>query len=212
MITRGVLCVTPREERSPNLVLIQGKQEEITPVEALDLDLKTKVVIKGANAVDPDGTAGVLMAAPDGGTVGKLLGRVMAAGHSLIVPVGLEKLVPSVARAVRLLGKQRLGRSLGAYAGMMPLVGASVITEKQALEGAAKVTVTQVAAGGIGGSEGAVTLLLEGERGQLETAIKEVEQVKGTRAPEPVLQQCGQCNHLCDFRGLTENALPEYLS
>ena len=52
------------------------------------------VVIKGANAIDPDGIAGVMLANPVGGTTGNITGPVMAKGINLVIPVGLEKSIP----------------------------------------------------------------------------------------------------------------------
>ncbi len=41
------------------------------------------VFIKGANALDANGTAGILLAHPAGGTIGAALGAVMARGANL---------------------------------------------------------------------------------------------------------------------------------
>lgn len=208
MIVRSTLCVTPREQRLPNLVLVSGKQMELQPKEALDLDVSPKILIKGANAIDPEGNCGVLMAAPDGGTVGRLLGPFMSAGWPVITPVGLEKLIPSVPQAVRQLGRWVLDRSLGARVGMMPLLNSKVVTEIDALRILAGVSATLVAGGGICGSEGSVSLVIEGEPASVDKALAAVEKVKGAEFPQPPLQDCRSCKLMCDYAGLENKDLP----
>lgn len=211
MITRSTLCVTPREQRLPNLVLVSGKNSTLQPKEALEMDVSPKVLIKGANAIDPDGNCGVLMAAPDGGTVGRLLGPFMSAGWPIITPVGLEKLIPSVPNAVRQLGRWVLDRSLGASVGMMPLMNTLIVTEIEALSILAGVSATLVAAGGICGSEGAVTLVMEGEAGKVNKVLDLVEEFKGSETPQPPVQECAGCTLRCDYRGKSGEDLPRNL-
>lgn len=55
----------------------------------------TDVFIKGANALDPSRKAGVLLAGGTGGTIGKVLPTIYARGINLIIPVGLEKTIPT---------------------------------------------------------------------------------------------------------------------
>ena len=56
---------------------------------------------------------------------------------------------------------------------------AKVITEIQAIQVLTGASATHVASGGIGGSEGAVTLVVEGEAPVLEQAFELVKSVKG---------------------------------
>ncbi len=212
MITRGLTCVTPREERKPNLVLVNGVPRDMTPLEALDVPGERKVLIKGANAVDNDGVAGVLMAAADGGTIGRLLGPFQARGWPLVIPVGLEKLIPSVPRAAARMGRTVFDHSLGARVGLMPIASRLVVTEVEALRSLAYVDVIHVASGGIGGSEGSVTLVMEGDGAAVESALTLVESIKGAPPPDPVLQVCATCSHLCDYAGRSKEDLPPFLS
>jgi len=208
MIVRGATCVTPRDERKPNLVLVEGEARDITPTEALDLPLEPKVLIKGANAVDPTGLAGVLMAAADGGTIGRLIGRLQAGGWPIVVPVGLEKMIPSVRDAAAVLGHAALDRSLGARVGLMPIASHFVITEVQAFRLLAGVACVPVAAGGLAGSEGAITLVVEGEEAHVDVALEAVEAVKGASSPRPALSTCATCTMRCDYAGISNEDLP----
>ena len=92
------------------------------------------VVIRGANALDPYGVAGVMMAHLQDGITGSSIGTIMAKGINLVIPVG-----------------------------MMPLIG-TVVTEVQALTLLGAQNVFPIGAGGINGGEGSVTLGVIGER------------------------------------------------
>ncbi len=192
LITRGILCVTAAVEKPPIIILYKGKLRPpaLTMEETLQDFGRDSVFIKGANAVDPEGNAGVFMAHYAGGTIGWGLGLVLAKGINLIVPVGLEKLVPSVRDAARVCGQQTLDYCTGLRVGMMPLVSAHVVTEIEALRVLAGVEARHVASGGVNGSEGSVVLVAEGERESVERAIGIVESIKGER---PFLPKKGIC-------------------
>jgi hypothetical protein len=153
-------------------------------MEAEDLDqtlaaLKAgDIFIKGANALDSSGQAGIFMGAPAGGTLGRALGQIMRQGIPFIVPVGLEKMIfGSVVEASRKMGVERTDRSMGMPVGLMPVFG-KVVTELQALQVLAGVEARQVGAGGVAGAEGAVTLLLGGSTAQVGKALKLIEGFK----------------------------------
>ncbi|MFB3853269.1 MAG: hypothetical protein ACE148_05525 [Vicinamibacterales bacterium] len=137
------------------------------------------VFIKGANAIDPEGNAGIFASSLVGGTIGMAWPVVIPRGAHLIMPVGLEKLVPSVLDAARATGIHHFKKSMGLPARLMPVVLGEVVTEIQALALLAGVRATHVGSGGVGGSEGAVVLSLEGEEAAVDKAFAIVESVKG---------------------------------
>jgi hypothetical protein len=130
------------------------------------------VFIKGANAIDGYGHAGILLGMENGGTMGKALGYVMAKGIHFIVPAGLEKVVVgSISEHAKEMGIDKLYRSSGMPVGLVPVSG-TVLTEIEALRQLADVIVHHVASGGISGGEGSVTLLVKGEKKQLEKVVR----------------------------------------
>lgn len=186
IIRNGELDVTPKDERLPAVILRKGKRVEADPADVLSEFGREDVLIKGGNAVDPDGVVGVLMCSREGGTIGRSLGIVKARGASLLMPVGLEKLIPSVPEATRYMGQDRIGASTGEKAGLMPVVGALVVTELQALKLLAGVKAIMVASGGWGETQGAVTLSVSGKPPQVEMAIQWAQYVKGRRSGRPI--------------------------
>lgn len=185
-IAYGELGANDAEKRIPPFVLKDGEVVSMTPLEALQGFTADDVYIKGANAVDAEGHAGILMANDRGGTIGSALGIIQARGSNLIVPVGLEKLVPSVIEASKRCGQGRFRYATGHRVGMMPLVNAKVVTEIQAVEILfGDVRVTHVASGGVAGSEGSVVLVLEGDEEGVKRAFDFISGIKGERSVTP---------------------------
>ena len=179
VILDGELSANPQSIRMKPIVLRRGKPEGISTADALKEFGEEDVFIKGANAVDPAGNAGVLAAGERGGTIGEVLPIVLPRGSYLIMPVGLEKLIPSVEQAARVTGIFRFKYSTGLPAGLVPAPNALVVTEVQAFRVLTGVDAVSVAAGGIAGSEGTVVLSLEGDEAQIEQALSLVKSIKG---------------------------------
>ena len=229
VILRGTLCTTLGEEKPPILVLNRGVVEPPAPtMEEMLRDFGVdSVFIKGANCVDPEGNAAAFMAHPEGGTIGWAIGTILARGIRLIVPVGLEKLVASVPRAINLCGQQTFDYCQGLRVGLLPLSGGKVVTEITALKILADVDAFHVASGGCSGSEGAVTLVAEGETGVVQKAIQIVDSIKGEPPLMPRKGICLSCvpsspaepkgytfdkNRLrCCHQGKPEEQVPPYL-
>jgi hypothetical protein len=178
-ITDGELQVQPREIRPKGMVFIKGKSVEMEAEDAIQEFTADDVVIKGANAIDVSGVAGVLLGSEVGGTVGKVIGVLAARGSHLIIAVGLEKLIPSVDTAMEMLGINRIDHSIGKKVGMMPLTFGRVITEIDALDILFGVEAAHVASGGVLGSEGAVTIAVEGEEKQVKGVMDLIHSIKG---------------------------------
>ncbi|HEX3014976.1 MAG TPA: hypothetical protein VHQ46_01105 [Desulfobacteria bacterium] len=191
----GFQCVTPAEDRIQPYVVEQGKVSDKLWVEALEEFTADDVMVKGANALDAEGIAGVIVSNPAGGTIGRALGIVSARGSNLLVPVGLEKMVPSVSAAARAAGIGRMDYSLGQPVGLIPIINGTVITEIIALEQMFDVKATCIGCGGVGGSEGAVTLVIEGSR--VPEALKLIKSIKGEPAVIGKKQRC-RCQNPCN--------------
>ena len=186
IIRNGELDVTPKEERLPAIILRKGKPLKADPMDVVAEFSREDVMIKGGNAVDPDGVVGVLMRSREGGTIGRSMGIIKARGAKLLMPVGLEKLIPSVPEASNYMGQDRISAATGEKVGLMPVVGAIVITELQALQLLAGVKAVMVASGGWGDSQGAVTLSVSGKPPQVEMAIQWAQYIKGRRTGRPI--------------------------
>ena len=195
------LCLVPAETRTPEIAFIDGEPKEIPSAEIIKEMGPTDVFIKGANAVDCNFEAAILLGSPVGGTIGAVIGAIQAKGIQFILPVGLEKLVPySVRDAVSYTGFQRVSYAMGMAVGMFPVQG-KVITEIQALEQQG-VTVMPIASGGVNGAEGSVILSIQGEQNHIEAVLELVATVKGQPPLNMPTQPCATCDHAtCSWKG-----------
>jgi hypothetical protein len=179
MVTDGLLSMSNKDDRVPARFYDKGEVVDMESRDFLKMLQKGDVVVKGGNAVDVQGNVGVLVGNETGGTIGALLGIACVRGIPMIMPVGLEKLVPSIHEAATGWGQLTLAYSMGMPCWLTPVSTGMVITEVEALGLMAGVKGRLVAAGGIGGSEGAVVLLLEGYKDNLDKAVALVEALKG---------------------------------
>jgi hypothetical protein len=195
LVINGTLCVTQAEEKPPMLVIRKGSlvPPKLTMEETLKGFDHGSVFIKGANAVDPEGNAGAYVAHPSGGTIGFAYGILSARGCHLVVPVGLEKLVPSVREASNHLGQNTLYYSMGIRIGMIPMVNAKVVTEIHAFDVLFGLRAFHAGSGGLNGSEGSVIIAAEGEKERLDQAIDLIESIKGEPPLRPNKSACRNC-------------------
>jgi hypothetical protein len=157
----------------------------------------TDVFIKGVNALDPQGNVGILIGDPmQGGTWGVILAAWRKKKFTLVYPVGLEKFVPTpVNQAAREAKQAQYEYAMGLPTGLFPCPAenSKTITEIDAIEILSGATAIPIAAGGLGGAEGAITLVIKGEKGQVNKAIEFVEQSKGAVLPQLRLSNCHDC-------------------
>lgn len=213
--THRVLCVTDPEKRLPiPIVLYKGQVISKTPVEALqDFHIET-VIIKGANAIDPEGNVGIITSGFDGGTFAQTYGPVSSQGFKYIFPVGLEKMIASVKEATAWTGAKTLDYTMGADFGMYCVapVRGEVVTEIEALRLLAGVKGRHIASGGVGESAGAVVLIIEGTAKNVKKAIALIESIKGEPPLEGFKGTCEKCRYVaCKFAGKKVHQLPEWL-
>ncbi|MBR2672043.1 MAG: hypothetical protein IKE27_07565 [Oscillospiraceae bacterium] len=185
--SRGLGKHDPREVSKETWVFEKGELRTGIPLgEILDNLTGDDVYIKGCNALDPYGKAGVLFSNPAGG--GGTIGKVMAARRKqdfrVLFPVGLEKLIPvSINEAAKAIGFMKADLAMGIPAALFPVDG-TVITEVSALEALYGVRATPISAGSIGGTGGCVTLVIEGEEPEVRECFSYLLLIKGAKLPE----------------------------
>jgi hypothetical protein len=139
------------------------------------------VAVIGANAIDVYGNAAMMYGSPLGSKPGRIISGLMAEICNIIVPAGLEKLVPgSIAESIVKSGRKHIDRSMGMAVGLTPVIG-TIITEKDAVPLLGDVTCTVIGRGGILGAEGATTMIIEGNERQVENVFQIILSVKGAK-------------------------------
>lgn len=178
---REGLRALPAGERARPVVLHRGERVDWGPEEVLEHLAAGDVLVKGANAIDPEGICGVFVSSPTGGTVGRYVAAAIARGAEIVVPISRAKSIHgSVPGLVRRLGIGRLRHAIGDPIGIYPLVG-TPITETEAARFVYGVEATHLGSCGISGGE--VVLLLEGEPGDVERAFRELTEINCQEAP-----------------------------
>ncbi len=137
------------------------------------------VAILGANAIDPFGNAAMMYGTPLGGKPGRIISGLMAEIKNILIAAGLEKLIPdSLPEIIRQYGRKEIDLSMGIAVGLTPLIGI-IITEKEAIPLLGKVRCSVIGMGGIFGAEGATTMIIEGEKEEVEKVFQILSSIKG---------------------------------
>ena len=208
---KGVFCLLGAGLRKKPVTLYKGEVLDVDPGAVIDKMIPGDVLIKGANAVDPFGNVGVVMAGPGGGTMGQFYMALKTQGVATIYPVGLEKLIPSVEEAARYGGKMMLGRSIGCRVGMALVADGRIVTEIEAIDILFGLKAVHYTSGGWGGAEGAVTLIVEGEDAEVNHCLDFIEGIKGEPSLPAAKGPCKGCGAPCSFDGKELEELPAYL-
>ena len=158
------LAVTKGESRASDAIFHKGEYLEgkkvVDVIHKLD---SNDVIIKSANALDENYIPVVLLASTTGGTVGTFLGAAAAKNIKVISPVGLEKCIPvSYEEFCGQIGMGDWDYAIGTPVGAIALTQAIAFTEIDAIETLFDATAIPIAAGGINGAEGSISLFIEG--------------------------------------------------
>lgn len=191
--TSNGTCVT--KDRMSEVVIEKGKIVRALRIikEFVDKVGEGDVIIKGANALDTDGNAAVMIGHPTGGHFGEILRGEKAKGICSIIPVGLEKLIPiSVSAASKEAGMTLMDYSMGNPVSLWPITGI-VITEIQAIRQLSGADAIPIGSGGIGGAEGGTTLVITGTENKVRKAIEIVEKCKGEEPVQAFRENCVGC-------------------
>jgi hypothetical protein len=153
---------------------------------------ESDIYVKGVNALDPEGNVGILFGLE--GSMGYLLTARKKRNFTIIYPAGLEKLIPiPVKEAAKEAKLTQYESGMGMPVGLFPCPAGVTVTEIRAIEILSGATAIPIASGGLGGAEGAITLILKGTVDQVKKALDYVEQSKGARLPDLRLCNCDAC-------------------
>lgn len=191
-IIDGRTCIVPKDNRLTEILLKNGKIVKNNKKDPISQLSSNDVFIKGANAIDSFGVAGIMLANSTGGTIGKAIGHVMAKGVNFVIPVGLEKMIfGSIAETSKHVGTELFKKSIGIPVGLLPVFGI-IITEIEALKLLGADEVYQIGAGGISGAEGSVTLCVQSEK--LDKILDFVLSIKGEKSMQSKRMKCADCD------------------
>ena len=198
---KGTLTAKNSDEQLPHSALVENETQiniDDTISEIVEGLGREDVIIISGNAMDINGNVAMMAGAPGGGTPGRAVTGILTQGAHVIIPMGLEKLIPgSIQEAIQAAGREK-DLSYGMAVGLIPLVG-KVVTEKDAVEILALVSCTVIGKGGIHGGEGSTVMVVKGEKEPVETILEFVEKIKGAKiSGEPSsLEACDGPSEKC---------------
>ncbi len=186
----------------PHTVLLEEKQSkniDNTVHEEFGKLTEKDTVIIGANALDAWGHVAMMAGSPGGGNIGRSLSFLYAEGVKIIIPVGLEKLIPgNLTEIIKNSSRKGKAFSYGMSVGLLPLYG-QVITELEAIRLLADVECQVIGAGGLSGANGSYTLEIWGEDEEvirILDIIQDIKLVENKISGEAVSLQ--ECQALCE--------------
>ena len=145
---------------------------------ALKIMQPNTIIFKGANIINyATKKAAVFIGSSEGGTSGMILPYVNNGKAKLIIPVGLEKNSSIDIDATVAIMQDNSNTGIPR---LFSLPG-ELFTEIEAIKTFANVEVLQIGAGGVGGAEGSVTLLIYGTEAQVDKAVITIETIQGEK-------------------------------
>lgn len=143
------------------------------------------VFVKGCNALDHLGKTAVLTSSPKtGGTIGKVISMQRSRHFSLVLPVGLEKLIPGTISGVHdFLGERKADAGMGIGCGIFPVQGLKM-DERDALKLLCGVEAIAGAAGGLCGAEGASILYVDDTEVKIHQMMELIQSISNAKLPE----------------------------
>jgi hypothetical protein len=187
MFTAGVITsegagITKADVRYPHYVFEKGEKKECSTPQLVPFLARmgpTDVFVKGVNAIDMYGNAGILVHGGGGGTIGTAWGHIVRNGIPCIIPAGLEKVVlGDLSEVQNLMGVNVIDKAMGWPSGLMAITG-DIVTELEAFEILYGVDAIPVGSGGIDGAEGCKVFLLEGSEENANAAYDGVVAIQG---------------------------------
>lgn len=171
-----------RSRERNEIVFKNGEVQDAPYQEILKEMHEGDIIFKGANILNyKKGQAGVLIGHPTGGTTGNIAPVIEEKKLRLIIPVGLEK---ETSQDIDLLsGFSKIPQEqVQKKAPYVWSIKGELFTEIEAIKQFADVEAFHMASGGVGGAEGAVTLLIRGSKDEVQKALQLVESVQGEKA------------------------------
>lgn len=136
------------------------------------------VIISSANLFDSHGNAAIMAGSEGGGSVGMSLGAWYTEGPKIIIPIGIEKLVPgNINEIIKNTSRKGKKFSYGMAVGLFPIQG-ELITEIEALNILTGVKSFPLGSGGLGIAQGSITLEIQGNNEQIRKTIEIVKGIK----------------------------------
>lgn len=199
---RGTVSSKDIVEGPHSIIYSKGNWENIDDniVEMVKRFSEKDLIVCGANAIDCRGNAAIMAGSPGGGNVGSSLSSWYTEGAKIIIPVGIEKMIPGdLNEIINKAGRRGKFVSWGMSVGLMPLKG-ELFTEVEAIKQLANVDCFAIGAGGLGNAQGSVTLeIWSPDNKEFDKIVKILKEVKlGEKEVSGIKDSLIECEAICD--------------
>lgn len=201
-ITERGTVSTLNERESPHTLLIEKNRvtniDDILNEEFSKLTEKDIVII-GANALDVYGNTAMMAGSPGGGDIGRNMSFLYTDGVKVIIPVGIEKLIPgNINEIIKNSSRKGKNFSYGMSVGLFPVFG-EVITEVEAIQLLSEVKCQVIGAGGLDGANGSITLEIWGENEEVSRILEIIKDIKSSEIKvSGDLNSLEECKAVCE--------------
>jgi hypothetical protein len=175
------LSVTDSKTRAFDAIFHKGEYlDNKKVIDVVDKMGADDVIIKSANALDENYVPVVMLAHDTGGTIGTFIGPAATKNIKVITPIGLEKSIPvAYEEFCGQFGRDDWDYTIGTPVGAIALTQAIAFTELDAIETLFDATAVPIAAGGVNGAEGSISLFIEGGDEEIARAYEFFTDLKG---------------------------------
>ncbi|MRT93802.1 hypothetical protein [Ancylomarina sp. 16SWW S1-10-2] len=171
-----------RSKKRNEMVFVNGAIQDISYKEILPEMEEGDIVMKGANIINHSkGQAAIMIGHPTGGTIGNLYPIIQEKKLRYIIPVGLEK---ESSQDLNIIGEYSKidHENIKRKTPWLWSVKGELFTEIEAIKQFADVEALHYGSGGIGGAEGAVSILIRGSETEVNKALNVIESIQGEPA------------------------------
>jgi hypothetical protein len=200
---RGTVSSSINSKAPHTLIYSQGLVENIDEelVKRFSQLDQSALIVCSANAIDIHGHAVLMAGSNGGGTIGQSISSWQTEGADLLIPVGLEKLVPgNLKESVSFASRKNVDFSNGMSVGLMPLYG-ELFTEIEAFELMGDVSVHVIGSGGLLGAKGSKTFQIKGDDAAIDRILDLVSLIKSKDLEESgdveSLKECAYPSSRC---------------
>lgn len=193
---RGTVTAARKSSTAHTLLIHEGKTYDMEESSGGETLLRKMgpgdIIITGANLIDCHGDAALMASSYGLGNRGKLLASIHTEGARVIIAAGIEKLSPvKISESIKRAGRKASYWSMGAAAGLVPLVG-EVITEVEGIESLMGIKPVVIGRGGVNGAEGSTTFVASGEKDKLKVLINFIKWAskKSISGDQESLEEC----------------------
>lgn len=179
---RGTVSLC-KSSSAPHSVLINNNSWEnidddiIAKTASLGTD---DLIICSANAFDNNGRAALMAGSVGGGNIGKSLSSWYTEGVKILIPVGIEKMIPGdLNETISKTSRKGIDFSNGMSVGLMPIIG-EIFTEVEAFKLLGNVDVYVIGAGGLYEAKGSSVFQIEGKVEDIDKIISFVKGIKNS--------------------------------